>query len=70
MDYKEICPYFEEDYVRIKGQKRLVCKYYNIDKVGLCKHPDKKVCVVFFKKRGIKNPMIEKLIEEFDLSFI
>ena len=65
-----ICPLYKEDYIYIKGIKKKVCTYYDLDNPGLCKHPDRHTCIIYVRSKGVSNPILEKFIEEFELMFV
>ena len=64
------CEYYKEDSVYINGVKRKVCAYFDLDRRGICRHHNRNTCIIYTQKNITTNPIIEKLIEEFELTLV
>jgi len=70
VDNKDICSLYKEEEINWNNRRRKVCSYYNLDIQGLCNHPDRKTCIVFIRKQGINDPVIQGFIEDLELVMI
>jgi hypothetical protein len=59
------CPDFDEDFIYVKNKKRKICGHWDLDNHGMCTHENHSVCLYYFEKKGIEDPWLIHLMNEF-----
>jgi len=64
MNPSDICEYYKEDKVWMRGEQRTICAYWNLDDHGLCRHEKHNTCIVYLDKKGISDPWMVEFMDE------
>jgi len=61
----ETCPDYHDDFIFLKGEKRKICGFWDLDNPGICNHENHNVCIFYLNKKGINDKWLRDFMEGF-----